>query len=59
MRDDERTMLEKILANVEETNALVHELKLWRKFILWAFSLTTGAAGLFEFVQRILSWRTK
>jgi hypothetical protein len=40
--------IREILVNVKETNELVHEIKLWRRFIFWAFGAVTVATTLWE-----------
>lgn len=40
--------IREILAAVTETNALVRELKLWRKFVVYAFGAVTVMTTIWE-----------
>jgi hypothetical protein len=51
-----RDNVKKILAAVTETNEMVREVKLWRKFIAWAFAFVTAALtlrDLWGYISRI------
>jgi hypothetical protein len=50
-------LLKQILAEVQETNAVVKEVKLWKKFIFWAFGIAMTGAGLWDLLDRIRSIR--
>lgn len=51
--------IDDILAAVTETNELVHEIKLWRRFVMWGFGLVTAAATIYETLKDVVSWKTK
>jgi hypothetical protein len=45
------TRVRNIDANTTESTALVRELKLWRKFAVWAFGLMSVATGVWELIK--------
>lgn len=48
MDAEERGILKEILRNVQETNNLVREIKLWRRFVAWAFGCSTVVSTIWE-----------
>jgi hypothetical protein len=56
--DQERELLELVRAiytNTNEEIAMVREIKLWRKFVAWAFGIATTCSGLWELWTRLRS----
>ncbi len=52
-------LLEGIDKNVTEIIDLVHDVKLWRKMIVWAFGAVTFLITVYEFCKDFFSWKTK
>jgi hypothetical protein len=53
------SLCKQIRADARETNEVVKELKLWRKFVVWGFGIITVLITLLEFAKDILGWQTK
>lgn len=50
-------LLKEILVEVKETNAVVKEVKLWKKFVFWAFGIAMTGAGLWDLLDKVRSWK--
>jgi hypothetical protein len=50
------SLCKQIRADSRETNEMVKELKLWRKFVVWGFGIITVVITLLEFTKDILGW---
>lgn len=48
-----RENVKTILAKVTEISDLAREIKLWRKFVAWAFGFVTVVLGLADFWSRL------
>jgi hypothetical protein len=49
--DQEKELLDtmrRIDANTSEQAAMIREIKLWRKFVAWAFGIATTAMGVWQ-----------
>jgi hypothetical protein len=48
VEEQDSANIREILANVKETNSLVQEIKLWRKFVFWSFGIVTVITTIWE-----------
>ena len=48
-----RENVKTILAKVTETNDLAQEIKLWRKFVAWAFGIVTVVLASTDFWSKL------